>query len=271
MRFRLARPASILRAACAARGATSIGEPRAARAAGRGAALEPARRAGVRAGACSGASRPRARIDRNMQTVLGAAEPAVARRPRTGSLTKLEVIQGNLVNLNLKVDRLAGGAAPRAAAPAAKPRARADAAAEDAGRPVALTARARVAGAVGSAAVREEVARRRRRGRRASPGRRPGAAPRPSTGAPAVREERRQRRLLARGERAQVRAAAPRGARRARRARRRAAAARRAAAVRAPRGSTRFTTTPLHARARRRRARATSSLGLRRRGAARAR
>ena len=52
------------------------------------------------------------RVDRNMQTVLG-----LLNLPSRGDLarlvTKLEAIQGNLVNLNLKIDRLLATQAPR--------------------------------------------------------------------------------------------------------------------------------------------------------------
>src|SRR5207247_121541 len=68
------------------------------------------------------------RIDRNMQTVLG-----LLNLPSRGDLkrlaTKLEVLQGNLTNLNLKVDRLLAeqtrmrkARAARKAASAAAPR-----------------------------------------------------------------------------------------------------------------------------------------------------
>lgn len=45
------------------------------------------------------------RVDRNMQTVLGLLN-LPSRGDLTRILTKLEAIQGSLVNLNLKVDRL---------------------------------------------------------------------------------------------------------------------------------------------------------------------
>ena len=52
------------------------------------------------------------RVDRNMQTVL-----ALLNVPSRGDLnrllTKLEAIQGNLANLNLKIDRLLAERAPR--------------------------------------------------------------------------------------------------------------------------------------------------------------
>lgn len=52
-------------------------------------------------------------IDRNMQTVLGLLN-VPSRADFNRLLTKLEAIQGSLVNLNLKVDRLlATHAAPR--------------------------------------------------------------------------------------------------------------------------------------------------------------
>ena len=53
------------------------------------------------------------RIDRNMQTVLGLLN-VPSRADFNRLLTKLEAIQGSLVNLNLKVDRLlATGPGPR--------------------------------------------------------------------------------------------------------------------------------------------------------------
>ena len=45
------------------------------------------------------------RVDRNMQTVLGLLN-LPSRADVTRLLTKLEAIQGSLVNLNLKMDRL---------------------------------------------------------------------------------------------------------------------------------------------------------------------
>jgi hypothetical protein len=47
------------------------------------------------------------RVDRNMQTVLGLLN-LPSRADVSRILTKLEAIQGSLVNLNLKVDRLMG-------------------------------------------------------------------------------------------------------------------------------------------------------------------
>ena len=52
------------------------------------------------------------RVDRNVQTVLGLLNlPSRADLARIG--TKLEAIQGSLVNLNLKVDRLLAVTKPR--------------------------------------------------------------------------------------------------------------------------------------------------------------
>ena len=52
------------------------------------------------------------RVDRNMQTVLALLNvPSHADLNRL--LTKLEAIQGNLANLNLKIDRLLAERAPR--------------------------------------------------------------------------------------------------------------------------------------------------------------
>jgi hypothetical protein len=52
------------------------------------------------------------RVDRNMQTVLGLLNlPSRADLNRV--VTKLEVIQGNLVNLNLKIDQLLATRTPR--------------------------------------------------------------------------------------------------------------------------------------------------------------
>ena len=48
------------------------------------------------------------KMDRNMQTVLGLLN-LPSRTDVNRLLTKLEAIQGNLVNLNLKVDRLMTG------------------------------------------------------------------------------------------------------------------------------------------------------------------
>ena len=52
------------------------------------------------------------RVDRNMQTVLGLLN-LPSRADLSRLLTKLEAIQGNLVNLNLKIDRLLATQAPR--------------------------------------------------------------------------------------------------------------------------------------------------------------
>jgi hypothetical protein len=52
------------------------------------------------------------RMDKNMQTVLGLLN-VPSRGDFNRLLTKLEAIQGSLVNLNLKVDRLLAGSAPR--------------------------------------------------------------------------------------------------------------------------------------------------------------
>ncbi len=60
-------------------------------------------------------------LDRNVQTVLTLLN-LPSRADVNRLLTKLEVIQGNLANLSLKVDRLeAGQRAPRKAPGAAKP------------------------------------------------------------------------------------------------------------------------------------------------------
>jgi hypothetical protein len=52
------------------------------------------------------------RMDRNMQTVLGLLN-LPSRSDVQRLLTKLEAIQGSLVNLNLKVDRLMSARASR--------------------------------------------------------------------------------------------------------------------------------------------------------------
>jgi hypothetical protein len=59
-------------------------------------------------------------IDRNVQTVLSLLN-LPSRADMNRLLTKLEVIQGNLTNLNLKVDRLEA-AQRRARKAASKPR-----------------------------------------------------------------------------------------------------------------------------------------------------
>lgn len=51
-------------------------------------------------------------VDRNMQTVLGLLN-VPSRHDVTRLSTKLEAIQGNLMNLNLKVDRLLAERAAR--------------------------------------------------------------------------------------------------------------------------------------------------------------
>ena len=52
------------------------------------------------------------RVDRNMQTVLALLN-LPSRADLTRLLTKLEAIQGSLVNLNLKIDRLMATQTPR--------------------------------------------------------------------------------------------------------------------------------------------------------------
>src|SRR4029077_4895751 len=62
------------------------------------------------------------RVDRNMQTVLGLLN-LPSRADITRLLTKLEAIQGSLVNLNLKMDRLlANRPARRRSKPSDAPR-----------------------------------------------------------------------------------------------------------------------------------------------------
>ena len=51
-------------------------------------------------------------VDRNIQTVLGLLN-VPSRHDVSKLATKLEAIQGNLMNLNLKVDRLLGERAAR--------------------------------------------------------------------------------------------------------------------------------------------------------------
>jgi hypothetical protein len=51
------------------------------------------------------------RVDRNMQTVLGLFN-LPSRADLTRLLTKLEAIQGSLVNMNLKIDRLLATSGP---------------------------------------------------------------------------------------------------------------------------------------------------------------
>lgn len=52
------------------------------------------------------------RVDRNMQLVLGLLN-LPSRADLTRIVTKIEAIQGSLVNLNLKVDRLLATQGPR--------------------------------------------------------------------------------------------------------------------------------------------------------------
>ena len=51
-------------------------------------------------------------VDRNIQTVLGLLN-VPSRNDVTRLATKIEAIQGNLMNLNLKLDRLLGERAAR--------------------------------------------------------------------------------------------------------------------------------------------------------------
>lgn len=60
------------------------------------------------------------KMDRNMQTLLGLLN-LPSRTDVNRLLTKLEAIQGSLVNLNLKVDRLMSGQAARRRRAARKP------------------------------------------------------------------------------------------------------------------------------------------------------
>jgi hypothetical protein len=59
------------------------------------------------------------RVDRNMQTVLGLFN-LPSRADLTRILTKLEAIQGSLVNLNLKIDRILASTGPPRRRPARK-------------------------------------------------------------------------------------------------------------------------------------------------------
>jgi len=60
------------------------------------------------------------RVDRNMQLVLGLLN-LPSRADLTRIMTKIEAIQGSLVNLNLKVDRLLAAQGPRRRRPGRKP------------------------------------------------------------------------------------------------------------------------------------------------------
>jgi len=60
------------------------------------------------------------RVDRNVQTVLGLLN-LPSRADLTRLLNKLEAIQGSLVNLNLKVDRLLATGSPGRRSPRKPP------------------------------------------------------------------------------------------------------------------------------------------------------
>src|SRR5881628_1392472 len=130
------------------------------------------------------------RVDRNMQTVLGLLN-LPSRADMTRLLTKLEAIQGSLVNLNVKVDRLLSTSGP----PRRHERQR---------RQVALSTSDTDGG--GPARVREEVAGDGRQvGERARVG---GEQRHLGEHRRARRlDQRGERRLLARAERAQLRVA----------------------------------------------------------------
>ena len=59
------------------------------------------------------------KVDRNLQSLLGLLN-LPSRADVNRLLTKMEAIQGSLVNLQLKVDRLLATRAPRARTPARK-------------------------------------------------------------------------------------------------------------------------------------------------------
>jgi hypothetical protein len=58
-------------------------------------------------------------VDRNMQTVLSLLN-VPSRSDLNRLATKLDALHGSLVNLNLKVDRLAAGRSPRRSGPRRK-------------------------------------------------------------------------------------------------------------------------------------------------------
>jgi hypothetical protein len=78
--------------------------------------------------ALTAAFEAKGRVDRNIQTVLGLLN-LPSRADLSRLLTKLEAIQGSLVNLNIKVDRLLAQRPPRRRSvrrPPAPPRDEAD-------------------------------------------------------------------------------------------------------------------------------------------------
>lgn len=62
--------------------------------------------------ALQGAFATKGRVDKNIQTVLGLLN-LPSRADLNRLVTKLETIQGSLVNLNIKVDRLLAAQTPR--------------------------------------------------------------------------------------------------------------------------------------------------------------
>ena len=141
----------------------------------------------------AGHARPRSRSTATCQTVLGAAQPAVARR-RQSAAHQARGHPGQPGEPEPQ-GRSARGRRRRAPPEARGREARAgEVAAAD---PVPASACG--AGSRRGRVVRDRVQIVERAGRRAR-----GAAPRPRTGAPAVAQQRLERRFLPRGQRAQV-------------------------------------------------------------------
>jgi hypothetical protein len=65
------------------------------------------------------AAQTKGQIDRNMQTFLALLN-LPSRADYSKLLTKIETLQGSLVNLNMKLDRLLAASAPKPAAPRKK-------------------------------------------------------------------------------------------------------------------------------------------------------
>jgi hypothetical protein len=67
-----------------------------------------------------GAAQTKGRLDRNMQSLLALLN-LPSRADYNKLLTKIEALQGSLINLNMKLDRLLAASAPRPKAPRKRP------------------------------------------------------------------------------------------------------------------------------------------------------
>ena len=77
------------------------------------------------AGAVKRAAETKGQVDRNLERLLGALN-VVTRRDHEALVQKVEALQGSLVNINIKLDRLLAETQSKKKAPAARTRSRKD-------------------------------------------------------------------------------------------------------------------------------------------------